>query len=305
MLKNDIIKGNLESIDANDLRYLFYLSTYNAWVNVAGDLFKVKIKSIVETIEKEVGTTVYFDKKYHPVFAHEEQKLKILIGKSALYASVSGVSSSEYQVDATASKNSPDLSLRSIQKTFTNIRFKLGNRFLELSLELYNFDHEFANQLNTKISIEEKVTIIQEYKSRLDKAREDAIANMFWKAATSGDDEQLLSLFQEFKYFDINQSYDEHSIIEAMFDANPTVDLPFKNVMPDYNKTVELLLSHGLDKQLLAAVSQKYRSVQNNLWFFQRSNPVHSNMLSILDHVDYEREAEDEHTFELIKCSIQ
>lgn len=57
------------------------------------------------------------------------------------------------------------------------------------------------------------------------------------KAAASGDDEQLLSLFNEFNDIDINRNYKGRSIIEAMFDANPKSDLPFKSIQSDYKNS--------------------------------------------------------------------
>ncbi|VEB39374.1 Uncharacterised protein [Legionella sainthelensi] len=306
MIKNNIIEKNLESIDKDDLRYFFYLSSHNAWVNVAGDLFKLKIKNRVVTTEKQVGRTVYFNKEYRPVTKQEELELKTLIGKNAMDPFVCGVSSASLQLDATENKDLPDLSLKSIQKTFTRIHFNLGDQHsIELSIELYNFDNEFVHQLNTLTSTEEKKHLILEYKNQFITAQEDAKANAFWKAAASGDDEQLLSLFNEFNDFDINRNYKGRSIVEAMFDANPKSDLPFKSIQSDYKKTVELLLSHSLEKQIIESTSQKYQTIQNNLWFFHRANPMHKNMLLVLNQTDDVDELNNEHAFEVINCAIQ
>jgi hypothetical protein len=306
VLKKDIITSNLEHVDANELRCLFYLSTHNSWVNVAGDLFKIKINHIVETIETEIGSMVYFSKKFHPVSASDELDLKILISRFAISAFVSAVSSSGGQIDATGSNELPDLSLNAIQKTFTNICFNLGDRRIALSIELYNFDHEFANKLNTITSVEEKKSAILEYQNCVNTAQKSAVANAVWMAAAAGDYEQLLLLLNETKDFDINQNYDDCTIIEAMFNANPKLDLPLKSTQPDYKKTIELLLNHGLDKQLVAFASQKYQTMQNNLWFFQRYNPVHKNILSILISTDNARENGIEHVVESKNsCAIQ
>ncbi|KTC92339.1 hypothetical protein [Legionella cincinnatiensis] len=306
MIKNDIIEKNLESGDKNDLRYLFYLSSHNAWVNVAGDLFKLKITNSVETIENQVGSMIYFNKEYRPVTEQAELKLKTLISKNAIEAFVCGVSSDRAQLDATENKELRGLSLKSIQKVFTNIHFNLeSHRTIELSIELYNFDNEFVHQLNALTSTEEKKHLISEYKNRFIAAQEDALANAFWKAAASGDYEQLLLLFNELNDFNINRSYEGRSIIEAMFAANPKIDLPFKSRQPDYKKTVELLLSHGLEKQIIDSASQKYQTIQNNLWFFQRENPVHKNMLLLLNQADDVNELDNEHVFEVINCVIQ
>jgi hypothetical protein len=98
----------------------------------------------------------------------------------------------------------------------------------------------------------------------------------------SGDSDQLQILLSESPDFDVNCTHHGKDILQAMFSANPKYDVPFKNEKANYPRTISILTQHGLSNVLIAKTHDHYKTAQNNLHFFQKRNPVPTELLMIL-----------------------
>ena len=84
MLRKDIFEANLEGTDegqveAQDLRYLMYLSRNNAWVQAGNELYKFKIHGINEPTTRCEGEKTYYGSNYHKISNEDEQKIKLIL----------------------------------------------------------------------------------------------------------------------------------------------------------------------------------------------------------------------------------
>lgn len=100
-------------------------------------------------------------------------------------------------------------------------------------------------------------------------------------AAKSGDSQQLELLLTRFPDADLNSLYKGKSVQDAMLSVSPKDDLPFKNKQPDYKAVIDILLQHDLSTASLAECYQRCSKQKSIFKFFQRSNPLKEEFLSI------------------------
>jgi hypothetical protein len=82
----------------DDFRYLMYLSRNNAWVNVAGDLFKFNAFDMQDFTKLRHFAAVCFGEKHHHFPVNDQSALHVLLSKTAVSATVNGFRVDEEQL---------------------------------------------------------------------------------------------------------------------------------------------------------------------------------------------------------------
>lgn len=332
MLRSNIIQPSDVSgggVHTNDLRYLIYLSRNNAWVMIDDEPYQLELRTklflddkllgnlpaysseegrlsprmvafIRSTATEAIGTQAIFGRNNIRLDALSAEQLKTELCKSDNYEFAAKDIATWEGVEA---KFVSDLNLNHVEK---NALILVQGRKNDFNMYIYtyraNFDAVYGNEAGRLVSVEhndqEEKRQHDIYKFRKAEACMDAKRNAIWLAAASGDNTQLSLLLKEYTDVDLKSAYLGKTIIQAMFDADPEVDFPFKTGTPNYGAVIDLLVQHGLKKLELINTSNQYIDKQNGLWFFQRSNPMHLKMFNIIkekigESASFERTADN------------
>ncbi len=312
MIDTDFIK-KLDTCNISDFRNLVYLSKNDEWVNAGGELYRLKIVSRIETVERQEGSATYFDKIEHPLSSKNEFAFKLLIGKEAQIVSVFSVSSSNNSIDISKHDKLPDLKISPCFYDFSRLYIETKNHHLELRVQIENYDFHFLKMFSDVTDEDSKSDLIFDYANSRNEAMIASFKSEIWQAAASGDHLRLSILLNKKPSIDLYSTYKGKTLIEAMFNAKPEYDIPFEAQKSDYKKTLALLKGFDFHKKIslesnltFLELCNQYQQNQNHLKFYQPYNPVHNELLLELRHL-FPEDISPESTFTdhlKISCSI-
>ena len=261
--KKDFFK-DFERRNPQDVRRLFYLSRNSAWVMIDEDIYRVRFTNNLKTYQCQNGTYTRIYTTSSPLAPEEELELKLLLGKT--FTQITAIDkNTHYYLDETAKL--PHLMLHAVEYDFASLQMNMGNRNIALQLTIDNFDAYFIKKFNQCATKTEEEKLKQGY--HLDKfhAIKNAIKNEIWLSVASGDwktfaliyDRCLARIQTAIAHAHVSipeieknsaksflyESYSGETIIQALWQANPTLNPPFSNDPPNYSNILSLLLTKG------------------------------------------------------------
>ena len=300
MLERNISKIPFGDVPKEELRYLFYLSRKNAWVQMGYELVKFNLIVLVGTKKRQEGEITYFDRNDLTLNESQSDELKRFFARYLGYISISHIGKSDGEIEASDHPDLPNLALNylsidfysmTIYKDWQDERFENFPNKLTVQAKMENYDLLFMNQFNCH-SLEEQKESIKQYSVNKEAAFNEAFKNAVWLAAASGDSKQLTLLLNERPDFDLQETYQGKNIFQAMFSAEGFFRRPFLNEISDYQATVGLLLENGFDfdKPISAKDARTttdvcigYKKAQSSKWFFQSKNEYHLMLVDVIE----------------------
>lgn len=258
----------IESLQHNELRYFMYLTRRPGWVLLGGEPHQFQITHEILKDEQpalmidlnsfSMGSMMAMAFREQPrreLSAAEIEAIHVKAAKEADYCFSNSASSSS----GTGSTKSFSLSEFKVRK-FSYAREAVSYNRLHIAdtyvaATMKNFDAYYLEEM-ANFSKKERKVMMDAHKANKALAVMAAKKNAIWMAAASGDSKQLKLLLDEFPEVDLHSTYAGRSLVQAMFQADPQKDFPFKNNKPNYVKCLEHLVAHGFDeKQVLQGTS--------------------------------------------------